>query len=982
MNEEEVKVRLVLPYLRSLGFDQSDLSLETTFSVRIGRSILAVAGACGSKTGTARGRLDILVKHDGLPLFVVEVKEQNSPLSDQDRDQAISYARLVHPIATYALVTNGQQWRLYESISKHEVEPGAVLAKNAYTVALPDEARNDALDSFLGYSTENLLLFCREQVAEQMRPLAGSPDDLTKKYIPELTVLRSDLMDALSRFETDESAGFLLLGASGCGKTSSLCAYASSRLNAGRPTLFFTGGALEADFLHALQDEFSWTFPEQLTPVALVRRIARVAKAVPVVIVLDAVDEWNYSHKAQSLLNFLRGSRNENVKVVLSCKSGAWDSIGRPLGSDLGFASYFFRERARSGDTSGFEIGPLPPREFSLAVRRYRDVFDVHGRFEDKVLGEARRSPFLLRVMFLVAAETDEKALTFSSRQFFERYYDIVKRKTGDPERADAQLIGVARSLSRRNTPAVEEADLRADISLSTAERLLPALFEHNILQRTPEGNVAFYFQQLRDFLIAFRVHRWSETTLEELGETVPTGIIGEALTFYLRFAPEAQMRAVAGPIFANAERYLALYTALRARHFPALFGELSPRTEGPVAFLGEFVVPTRRLDLYGFKTRMPEEGPVHLVPVERAFSDSNLVDLAGATSLHNSGSSDGFRTMDVVHEVTENELFSQLKDILKERRLPLRGCPKLSAEAVASAILSERHRFPELVAVDGSARYPWTTLDIRVAMRRGWLHDQFEQALIEQKRREGRIRESWHGDSVSYDSSLTAAEQHLVECQVEDAMRHGTEPKSLVIPLNLVRVEERLRRAGVYDADFEISGPPWVTERMLSSARADAPTLTAQLEEHLVVLMRAFLAEYARLVDFCFPTLKHTFDLRGRMPLRVLVKVDIERWSHRLGGVTTLYEKLPPGSENEVEAFAAADLIQQGRVVYCRGRRIDDVEGASSMLYPFIYRPGSNEPLHDLVYERIGRELPRALARLRGDLRSDAENRATETSP
>jgi hypothetical protein len=39
-------------------------------------------------------------------LLVIEVKEPSEALSEDDRDQAISYAKLLHPVTPFALVTN------------------------------------------------------------------------------------------------------------------------------------------------------------------------------------------------------------------------------------------------------------------------------------------------------------------------------------------------------------------------------------------------------------------------------------------------------------------------------------------------------------------------------------------------------------------------------------------------------------------------------------------------------------------------------------------------------------------------------------------------------------------------------------------------------------------------------------------------------------------------------------------------------------
>lgn len=967
MNEEEVKTKIVLPFLHRLGLDLTERNLEHSFSLHFGRHQLKVDGVA-RPSGTVGARLDILVRNAGLPLLIVEVKESAHDLSDADRDQAISYARLVHPIAPYALTTNGRDHRLYDSISKSEIKTGDFKIKSGYEVVISEAAHNEAIDLFLGYSPHNLLRFCEAQVAEQLRPLIGSPDDLTKKYIPELTIPRTDLRRALAAFEQGQANGFLLLADSGRGKTSALCDYAQSRLNQGKPTLFFAGNRLEGNFLAALTDEFNWVFTEQVTSAALVKRLDRITRGAPAVIVLDALDEWSYPQRAESLLGFLTGARNLNIKVVVSCKSGAWESISRPRGSDLGFASYLFRDGAT--DTEGFNFGPMRGSEFFPAINRYREVFGVRGAFEDKVLDEARQNPFLLRVMFAVAARTGQQLLTFSSREFFERYFDLVLRLTGNRDVAEAQLLGIAQSMDRRNRSPVVESELRTDLSLPPSDSLLPALFEQNVLQRAG-GGVMFYFQQLRDYLIAFRLRRWTEVPAKELAAVIPVGVVGEALTFYLRNATEAQIRAVVGPtIVDNAEQYLKLYGATLDRHFPALRNEFAPGEGRPIGFIAEYVVPQFRLGGYGFKLQRPGEPKIHLVPVEKFFSKSNLLHFAGAGGLFHAGSTDGFaKRMNVRVEVIEHEIIRQMEEILKDRRLNFRDSPPLVHEAVIRLVKANPDTFPQLFDTEGRVvRFPLHTSEIRAELRRAKLRWHFERELTEQKRRDGRIKETWNGDFVSYSGGpLSPTERTLIETRVAQAMTAKHDPEWHGVSINLRELEEALTRYGVH-ADFPdltIDQPPWPGDYYLAENLCRNYQIgQAILQRHLGEMLYAFLTEYARVIDANFPTLKHAFELRAQLPLRLFVDFQADfqrRWYELDGHVTAVMERLSADATNEVILCAPGELVfdREMNVSY-QGRSIPGpLQTLGFSLHSFAYSLGIKEPLHDLIYERIRDEWP-----------------------
>jgi hypothetical protein len=122
-NEEEVKVRVVLPWFRDRGVPVEDLSLETTFKIKMGRQTVSV-GSAAQDENVIRPRLDILVRRGGQNLLVVEARGEAPDLTEADRDPATCYARLVHPIAPFALLNNGSNTKLFDTITRRELQSG------------------------------------------------------------------------------------------------------------------------------------------------------------------------------------------------------------------------------------------------------------------------------------------------------------------------------------------------------------------------------------------------------------------------------------------------------------------------------------------------------------------------------------------------------------------------------------------------------------------------------------------------------------------------------------------------------------------------------------------------------------------------------------------------------------------------------------------------------------------------------------------
>src|SRR5262245_100982 len=195
MNEEEVKARIILPWLQDRGLVPEELALETSFSIGIGRNTLVIGGGRRSKSHQL-ARLDILVRRRGVNLLVIEVKEAAKALSAKDRDQAISYARLLHPMAPFALVTDGRDFQLYDVLTKDQITPENARFPDGGTIALPDEARLESLRLFFDVSPENLSLFTSAQAERVMAPLFGPPDDYSAVYIPDTHVEREELTSA------------------------------------------------------------------------------------------------------------------------------------------------------------------------------------------------------------------------------------------------------------------------------------------------------------------------------------------------------------------------------------------------------------------------------------------------------------------------------------------------------------------------------------------------------------------------------------------------------------------------------------------------------------------------------------------------------------------------------------------------------------------------------------------------------------------
>lgn len=94
-SEEDLKVKVILPYLKELGYDESEMRFESPMTVVI-----------GSKKTTVYSDIEILIGNR--VELVIDIKRPKHSVTQTDVLQAVSYAKLIStPSATMSCVTNG-----------------------------------------------------------------------------------------------------------------------------------------------------------------------------------------------------------------------------------------------------------------------------------------------------------------------------------------------------------------------------------------------------------------------------------------------------------------------------------------------------------------------------------------------------------------------------------------------------------------------------------------------------------------------------------------------------------------------------------------------------------------------------------------------------------------------------------------------------------------------------------------------------------
>jgi len=109
--EDDVKINFLIPLLKKLGYAINCIDFNKSIEIQEGRKRKII-------------HADLVIYESNKkksPLIVCETKGPNEVLDKFVKEQAISYARLLPKIAPLALITNGSQTQVYQTLNKNRI---------------------------------------------------------------------------------------------------------------------------------------------------------------------------------------------------------------------------------------------------------------------------------------------------------------------------------------------------------------------------------------------------------------------------------------------------------------------------------------------------------------------------------------------------------------------------------------------------------------------------------------------------------------------------------------------------------------------------------------------------------------------------------------------------------------------------------------------------------------------------------------------
>lgn len=193
-------LRDVFPWLSA-----TDLSHQTTFTLRVGRNEIALDGIAQY----AAGRSDILIQFRDRPLAVLELKRPGVRIDAEDIAQGRSYAMLLQPPAPLVVITNGKDTNLVVAYTGEPWQPGgndpAVSSIDqlfASVAAVADADVQQAIETLLasgGYAWAKAI---RAATRAELNEMSGPIPDMPSPFAASLLFPRRAthrVIDALHR---------------------------------------------------------------------------------------------------------------------------------------------------------------------------------------------------------------------------------------------------------------------------------------------------------------------------------------------------------------------------------------------------------------------------------------------------------------------------------------------------------------------------------------------------------------------------------------------------------------------------------------------------------------------------------------------------------------------------------------------------------------------------------------------------------------
>jgi hypothetical protein len=702
MNEEDIRGKLLLPFLESLGFNSSEISLEKSFSIRLGKTEKII-----------RGRSDILCTRNGKNLFIIELKKDSVSITKDDINQGISYARLLEGnIAPFAIITNGVSTKIFDTLTREEltgskISKQSAFWKNGCKLSTDEDMliRYEALKNFISFSSENLKYFCKKQVRDRMGPIVGNIDNSSAKYIKELYVTRHDLQSAFANFTSSNFSAFAIVGDAGAGKTNAMCSLALHHLE-NNFVFFYNATILKSSPLEYIAQDLNGVFSSRIYSNVLLKKLNDLGSFLKkkVIIFIDAIDESVNSNINIELSEIALGIRHlKNIKICVSCKSNIWAHFLKVRDTN----THLFEELNKTHNKinslencPGFLLESFNDEELKDIIPLYKNAFGFKGEISITLFHELRNG-FFLRIFSEVYSnkQIPEK---ITDKELIAKYIKQSLAKTDLDTRSAMGLlsnIGKAlinyqfNSLQQHNEEGLEAEMLYNHLNLSFYESLPEELFTRNLLLKSNKDdsyNISFYFSKIRDYIICFHSYKLDTLDDTDFYNILPKFYINyvgqSAIAFYIENASFEHRNIIIKFKKDKALQYAVGYNSYLDENFRPFKHFFDPHTSNEIGI----ILPKDLIKSDGYALYPIEQNASNkllLENLETGNSDNYRENVFYKFRVYCVYSSNNALLQDNQNKIIQKNIFKELSKIVEKGKMTAYNSDFLNKEIISNIL-------------------------------------------------------------------------------------------------------------------------------------------------------------------------------------------------------------------------------------------------------------------------------------------------------
>jgi hypothetical protein len=453
-SEEDLKAKVLVPYLVSSGFSLSEMEFEKSFKITVGTKKITV-------------RSDILLKVQGHPMIVIEVKRPEHKINYDDANQAISYARLCETIAPFAMVTNLKETKLFDSYTRNELSTlPSLLGFSGKKIPFDEELISEALKTLLNLNYDFLQDFCQSQRNLHMMHLFGL-EKSSLRFADNLYLNREGVQKDFKEFLQSKDKCFLLTGKQGTGKTFSMIKLAQS-VGKRMPALFYDAAYIPRRLTESFEEDFCWGTKQRTWYGDIINQVDSILKKhnTQMVIFIDSINEVNPINAIKmDLIDLIRRLYNTSIKLCLACREEDWKFFFYDKGEPGIFASLMFSSISRGKtDIEGSilqastRITDFSEHELDLVFPKYREVFDLRSGLSMQAKTICKH-PETLRIVSELFSHS-EIPLSLRRKKILDTYWLKKLDCTGSSQIAEQLLTKIGRLVLELKSLEVREKDL------------------------------------------------------------------------------------------------------------------------------------------------------------------------------------------------------------------------------------------------------------------------------------------------------------------------------------------------------------------------------------------------------------------------------------------------------------------------------------------------------------------------------------------